>query len=104
MRYAWLNALKTPVPDTLARPLDVAEFEARQVTDGVRFAVEPGLGEGYILRKTGDGFAITGGETGVLYGAYALVRALRTGAPLPEGEQKPFYPLRGCRCWDCCSC
>ena len=100
MRYAWLNALKTPVPDTLARPLDVAEFEAQQVTDGVRFAVEPGLGEGYILRKTGDGFAITGGETGVLYGAYALVRALRTGAPLPEGEQKPFYPLRMLDCWD----
>ena len=100
MRYAWLPCLKSPVPETLKRPLSVADHEARQVADGVCFAVDRDMGEGYKLEKAGDGFRITGGETGVLYGAYALVRALAAGDPLPDGVQKPFYPLRMIDCWD----
>ena len=100
MKYAWLPCLKSPVPETLKRPLSVADHEARQVADGVCFAVDRDLGEGYKLEKAGDGFRITGGETGVLYGTYALVRALAAGDPLPEGVQKPFYPLRMIDCWD----
>lgn len=100
MRYAWLQCLKNPVPETLKRPLQVADFEARQAAENVCFAVDPALGEGYMLEKAGDGYRITGGETGVLYGAYALIRALNAGEALPEGIQRPCYPLRMIDCWD----
>ena len=49
-------------------------------------------------RSTDD--TITGGETGVLYGAYAWLLAKAAGEPLPEGVQKPFWPLRMLNCWD----
>ena len=104
MHYAWLNALPHEIPATLRRPLEVAAFEAdaffapRQKQ--VSFSVDPGLGEGYGIERAGDGYRVTGGETGVLYGAYALIRAEQTGGALPRGEQRPFYPLRMVDCWD----
>ena len=98
MRKGWLQCLNQPVPETLTRPLDIADFEVRQAVGNVCFAVEQELGEAYRLQKAGDGYRITGGETGVLYGAYALIRALKTGAPLPQGTQRPYYPLRMIDC------
>ena len=100
MNYAWLRGLEAPIPQNLLRPLNAAEYEARQVADSVCFAIEPELGEGYRLEKAGDAYLITGGETGTLYGAYALQRALRLGEPLPEGLQQPRYALRMIDCWD----
>ena len=104
MHYAWLNALPHDIPATLRRPLEVAAFEAdaffapRQKQ--VSFSVEPGLGEAYRLEENKDGFHVTGGESGVLYGAYALIRAQQTGGALPQGERRPHYPLRMLNCWD----
>ena len=104
MHYAWLNALPHDIPATLRRPLEVAAFEAdaffapRQKQ--VSFSVEPGLGEAYRLEENKDGFHVTGGESGVLYGAYALIRAQQTGGALPQGERRPHYPLRMLNSWD----
>ena len=104
MHYAWLNALPHEIPATLRRPLEVAAFEAdaffapRQKR--VRFSVESGLGEAYRLEASEEGFRVTGGETGVLYGAYALIRARQTGGELPRDVQRPHYPLRMVDCWD----
>jgi len=98
-RKAWLKALDAPMPEGLKSPLETAEFEARQVCGHVCFAVEPCWGESYAVEKTGDGYKITGGDTGVLYGAYALLRAVRTGQ-WPQGRQTPCYPLRMLNCWD----
>ena len=53
MNYAWLKALRQPVPDALVRPLEVAEFEARQVTEGARIVLEPVLGEGSSRQRKG---------------------------------------------------
>ncbi|MBQ7519415.1 MAG: alpha-glucuronidase, partial [Clostridia bacterium] len=104
MHYAWLNALPHEIPATLRRPLEVAAFEAdaffapRQKR--VSFSVESGLGEAYRLEASEEGFRVTGGEIGVLYGAYALIRARQTGGELPRGVQRPHYPLRMVDCWD----
>lgn len=46
-----------------------------------------------------SGNTITGGETGLLYGAYALLRHMLGGAPLPR-ESCPRYSLRMINCWD----
>ena len=104
MHYAWLNALPHEIPATLRRPLEVAAFEAdaffapRQKR--VSFSVESGLGEAYRLEASEEGFRVTGGEIGVLYGAYALIRARQTGGELPRDVQRPHYPLRMVDCWD----
>ncbi len=104
MHYAWLNTLPHDIPATLRCPLEVAAFEAdaffapRQ--NQVSFSIQPELGEAYHLETAKDGFRVTGGETGVLYGAYALIRASQTGAFLPRGVQRPHYPLRMLDCWD----
>ena len=100
MRYAWLRELAVPVPETLKSPLEVAAFEARQAAERLRFAVDEKMGEGYAAEKTGDGYLVTGGTTGVLYGAYALLRALRLGEEPPRGAQFPRCSLRMLNCWD----
>ena len=100
MRQAWLSALPRPVPEEMKSPAQVAAFEAEQVWPDVRFTLQKDWGESYSLEKTGNAYAITGGETGVLYGAYALARALASGSPAPQGRQTPYYPLRMLDCWD----
>ncbi|MBR5383228.1 MAG: alpha-glucuronidase [Clostridia bacterium] len=100
MRRTWLGILSKPVPGELETPSGIAAFEAAQVCPDVRFALREDWGESYSLEKTGDAYAVTGGTTGVLYGAYALIRAIAAGEPLPEGRQTPYYPLRMLDCWD----
>ena len=96
-RRAWLKDLAFPAPKSTKTPLETAAYELRgqascQV-DGV-------LGEGYEITAAEQGYTVRGGETGVLYGAYALLRALAAGEEPPRGVQKPYYPLRMLNCWD----
>ena len=92
----WLPFLSQDVPTDLTTPADVARFELQQagVTAAVR--VDPAMGEGWEI--VGD--TVTGGETGVLYGAYRLLMARAVGEALPTGVQQPRYPLRMINCWD----
>ncbi len=105
-RKAWLKSLDRPVPAELQKPAEVAAFEAETYFRFHRsggsacFQVEKEMGESYAVTRAGDGFLIRGGETGVLYGAYALIRCLETGEELPEGAQKPRYGLRMIDSWD----
>ena len=102
-RRAWLRRMADKLPEGLDTPLAVAKYEtAAFFADGRKtdFHLDRDLQEGYEISETENGYAVRGGETGVLYGTYALVRALAAGDPLPEGVQKPFYPLRMIDCWD----
>lgn len=99
-RKAWLECLEKPVPETVSTPLETAAFEAGQVCGPVSFSVRKDMGESYQITRTEQGYAVTGGERGVLYGAYALIRILQTGETLPQGVQKPWYALRMLNCWD----
>lgn len=98
-RKAWLKNLPLPVPEALKTPPEVAAFEAAQVCPGVSFTVEEDGGESYEILREGDSCRITGGKTGVLFGAYALIRGLETGN-VPVGRQTPYYPLRMLDAWD----
>ena len=62
--------------------------------------VEPAMGEGYAVTREAGGAVITGGAVGVLYGTYAWLLALATGGGVPEGVQRPFYPLRMLDAWN----
>ena len=59
-----------------------------------------GDGEKYKIEKTPGGYTVSGGNTGVLYGVHALLRALYVKQPVCEGEKTPCYPLRMLNHWD----
>ena len=90
----WLKNL--PLIDKTATPAETAEAELRQAGVEIRLTVDKTMGDGWRVENG----ALIGGETGVLYGAYGLLLAKFAGQALPQGEQKPFYPLRMLNCWD----
>lgn len=99
----WLPFLPQGVPGTLGAPVDIARFELAQaeLADHVELTLRAELGEGFRVERRGSGYAVTGGETGVLYGAYRLMMALRAGERVPENRTvAPFYALRMLDCWD----
>ena len=103
-RPAWLRVLPQPIPAEANTPAAVAEIEAASYFGGKKekaaFRREDGMGEAYEIAKTASGYTVRGGGAGLLYGVYALIFALETGAALPCGVQKPYYPLRMLECWD----
>lgn len=105
-RLTWLPYLSKDVPADLTTPAQVADFEVKQAMPAlapdkqVSLLTVPALGDGWRLHENGSSIEIEGGETGILYGAYAMIMALAAGMPLPTGEQKPRYGLRMINCWD----
>ncbi len=103
-RLAWLRVLPEPVPADRDTPLKTAEFEKELFFGGrketVRLLKDDALGEGYEILPTDLGYDVRGGETGVLYGVYALIRALTAASALPRGVRKPYYDLRMLDSWD----
>ena len=103
-RKAWLKDLTWPAPDMTENALETAEYELRMFfrdrPETAACQLEQDMGEGYELEKTETGYRVRGGEAGLLYGAYALIRALCAGMPLSGGIQRPYYGLRMLNCWD----
>ena len=97
---AWLPMLPETVPDTCRTPADTAAFELKQAGLVCRLTEDASLGDGYELKEENGALGLTGGKTGLLYGAYRAIFAKAAGEPLPAGLQKPFYPLRMLNCWD----
>ncbi len=60
------------------------------------------MGESFRVEKTADGYAVTGGEPGLLYGVYRLLMALYAGEKVCCSKRActPFYALRMLNCWD----
>ncbi len=105
-RY-WLPFLKEDVPASLRNPSQVARFELDQALPQlapdmkVTLAVVGDQDEGFQLLRNGNEVTITGGERGVLYGAYRLMMSLHAGEHIPRmHQQKPKYDLRMINCWD----
>ena len=97
--HTWLPFLGQEIPADLTAPADIARFELEQGGVKASLTVEPAMGEGWQIAKTEDGYALRGGESGVLYGAYQLLMAKQTGAE-PQAESAPRYSLRMLNCWD----
>ncbi len=93
----WLKKLAETLPPCgtpaeTARAELTAFFAGRGVS--FRLAVDKSLGEGYRVRREGERWTVTGGDTGVLYGAYDLISALITGESADGMASSPRYPLR----------
>lgn len=101
----WLRFLPEPVPEELKTPLQVARFELDQAMK----TLAPGMaaklcpcgepGDDFEIERREDAFVISGGEPGVLYGAYRLLKALAAGREI-SGKSAPHCSLRMLNCWD----
>ena len=99
----WLTRLKEPVPAGLETPAELARFElSRAFPDAqVELAEQSAMGEGYRIDPLpGGSIRITGGSTGVLYGAYRLILDRFCGETAAAVESAPKYALRMIDCWD----
>lgn len=105
---SWLPFLPCD-PDENARcAYDMALAELRAAREGgmelpeIRLALCDELGEGFRIEKTQDGYSVSGGETGVLYGTYRLLMALHAAEKVVCSQKacQPFYGLRMINCWD----
>jgi alpha-glucuronidase len=100
----WLSGLKEAVPAEVKTPAELARFELSHVfpEKTVTLTEDPAMGEGYRIETMTDGsLHITGGRTGLLYGAYRLIldRLCREAVTVPA-ESFPKYGLRMINCWD----
>ena len=105
IRRTWLPFLDADVPQTCDTPAKTAAHElalgcAAFGLDVPALQTDLALGEGYAISNADGRRVIAGGETGVLYGAYAYLMARAAGEQPPAGPQKPFYALRMLDCWD----
>lgn len=107
-RRVWLKDLTWSVPEGFTKPSQTAAFEAEQFFAGrsrqenAVLEMEEAMGEAYHISQSDCTFRIRGGESGLLYGTYELIRRLLLPQPFSgQGEvQRPFYPLRMLNCWD----
>lgn len=95
----WLPFLDQDVPAELTRPIDVARFELNLSGIQANLQVDEALGEGWRIDHSDGRWQITGGSTGILYGAYHLLMALNAHEE-PEASSVPRYALRMLNGWD----
>ena len=100
----WLEKLERTIPDSLKSPREVAFFELKSFFPGISFDLceQPEMGDGYRIESTADkSFRLTGGSTGLLYGAYRLIADHLYGLDISEPViSSPKYALRMINCWD----
>ena len=101
---AWLSRLNADLSCAPSSPEELArrELSAALPDTACSVVTDPGLGEGWSISRKPDGsLAVTGGKTGVLYGAYALIRRVLSGEAVPDfSSSLPKYALRMINCWD----
>jgi len=105
-RY-WLPFLTENAPADLTSPVDVARFELDQALPRVapdmkvQLLVDDAQDESFTLHRESNIITISGGQRGILYGAYRLLMALYAGEALPlDHTQHPKYALRMVNNWD----
>ena len=98
----WLNRLAPSVPASLSSPAGLARFELDQAGVAADLKEDPSMGDAYRIEQDQEGsFLLTGGQSGLLYAAYRLVTARKSGEQfsLPFASA-PKYALRMINCWD----
>lgn len=102
----WLQKFPELSPEKNSVPSKTAELELQsclsvlEIDDG--FSIEvTGTGDEYSIDKRDNKYVITGGEPGVLYGAYDLIFRLAQGRSINTPViEKPAFKLRMLNHWD----
>ena len=83
----WLKNFPLP-PSSLSAettPSSLARMELENAFPGGDFVLTaaPSMGDSFVVDRTGATTILTGGETGLLYGAYTLIRHSLSWDPRP---------------------
>ena len=101
---AWLAKMGDELSFLPSTAEELARYELSEALPDTVFHLKTdyNLGEGYQIRREADGsYMVSGGKTGILYGAYALIRCMLSRKTMPEYlSSSPKYPLRMINCWD----
>ena len=99
---AWLGKFTDCLPENISSAYEAAEAELKYACPDtvVNLAVDKAMNESFSISGDKKNCTITGGETGILYGAYRFIEMLKTGAEFRELHEAPKYPLRMINCWD----
>ena len=101
---AWLKLLSNPVPADLSSPMELARFELSHALPSltVNFREDISMGDSFRLEQSEDGsMLLSGGCTGILYGAYRLILSSLCGEKMINSVvSSPAYSLRMINCWD----
>ena len=100
----WLNQLNPEIPDNLNKPADLARYELESAFPGIAFDLQEksSMEDAYRIEPLDSGtFRLTGGNTGLLYGAYRLILDRLSGSACSSPvSSAPKYALRMVNCWD----
>lgn len=99
---AWLSRFTDLDIPLFDKPEDIAAFElARALPDqDYSIVVDASMNDRYAFSAGENGsLMLTGGSTGVLYGAYRRIFSALTGTDFKPASQ-PRYALRMLNCWD----
>ncbi len=105
-RLCWLPFLGEAASDKSRTPMETAHAELALGLAGLgtreraTLAQAPGAAEGYAIDRTPEGYAVRGGETGVLHGTYALLMKLAAGMDPACAWTEPRFALRMLNHWD----
>lgn len=94
----WLPFLSDVCPVTHT-PMETARAELDGMQVKAALQLDESMGDGYRIAKNGEEYMITGGERGLLYGAYKLLRQLQLKRDT-VCDETPAYQLRMLNHWD----
>ena len=100
---AWLKSLKDNIPDSIDSPSALAAFELSSFFKGtdIEMDIVPDMGDSWNADCSDRRIVFSGGEKGLLYAAYSLIRKKITGEAINElYSGSPAYSLRMLNCWD----
>ena len=100
---AWLHQCPGEIPKGMGSPCEMAKYELDNTFPETEWTicVVPEMKDGYRIDQDDGRWVLSGGETGVLYGAYAMIRKYYSGQQVPvQMESLPRYGLRMINCWD----
>ena len=100
---AWLHNCAGEIPKEIGSAYDLACFELNSAFPDIQWHIrlDPKMGDAYRVYPENGRWTVSGGETGILYGAYSMIRKKDSGQPAPfSAESAPAYSLRMINCWD----
>ena len=100
---AWLCNCSCEIPADIASSYELACYELKHAFPDIPWIVRlsPEMGDAYRVCRENGQWTVSGGETGVLYGAYEMIRKKYSGQQAPfAAESAPAYSLRMINCWD----
>ena len=100
----WLGKFGKTPPLALKTPAETADYELKSFFPHIPFDLfeQEDMGDAYQIEAGDNGsFRITGGSTGLMYGAYRLIMDSLCGKVLSGSiTSVPKYSLRMINCWD----